>query len=244
MNSTRVALVTGAARGQGLAIVQRLRKDGVAVVAGDVLVDDLHDAVDAMGDDQVLPITLDVSDEQSWGEAMTATQERFGGLNVLVNNAGILHRALLVDETAEGFERLWRVNTLGMFLGIRAAVPLLKDATNPAIVNTLSTSAIRAFDKHTAYNSSKWGARGVSQTAAVELAEFGIRVNAVLPGPIATPMHDAATIERLSSAPLLGRAGTAEDIAGIVAVLASPEHSFLTGAEIVVDGGHSLRITH
>ena len=244
MNATRVALVTGAARGQGLAIVYRLRKDGLAVVAGDVLADELRAAVDAMGDDQVLPITLDVSDEQSWADAIAATQERFGGLNVLVNNAGILHRAFLADETAEGFERLWRVNTLGLFLGIRAAVPLLKVADRPAIVNTLSTSADRAFDKHTAYNSSKWGARGVSQTAAVELAEYGIRVNAVLPGPIATPMHDAATIERLSSAPLLGRAGMAADIADIVAVLASPEHSFLTGAEIVVDGGHSLRITH
>ena len=244
MNATRVALVTGAARGQGLAIAHRLRKDGLAIVAGDVLADELRAAVDAMADNQVLPITLDVSDEQSWADAIAATQERFGGLNVLVNNAGILHRAFLADETAEGFERLWRVNTLGLFLGIRAAVPLLKVADRPAIVNTLSTSAIRAFDKHTAYNSSKWGARGVSQTAAVELAEYGIRVNAVLPGPIATPMHDAATIERLSSAPLLGRAGTAEDIADIVAVLASPEHSFLTGAEIVVDGGHSLRITH
>lgn len=244
MNATRVALVTGAARGQGLAIVHRLRKDGLAVVAGDVLVADLHAAVDAMGDDEVLPITLDVSDEQSWADAIAATQDRFGGLNVLVNNAGILHRAFLVDETADEFERLWRVNTLGLFLGIRSAVPLLKVADAPAIVNTLSTSAIRAFDKHAAYNSSKWGARGVSQTAAVELAQFGIRVNAVLPGPIATPMHDAATIERLSSAPLLGRAGTSEDIADIVAVLASPEHSFLTGAEVVVDGGHSLRITH
>jgi 3alpha(or 20beta)-hydroxysteroid dehydrogenase len=244
MNAARVALVTGAARGQGLAIAHRLRKDGLAVVAGDVLVDELRAAVDAMGDDQVLPITLDVSVEQSWADAIAATQERFGGLNVLVNNAGILHRAFLADETAEGFERLWRVNTLGLFLGIRAAVPLLKVADRPAIVNTLSTSAIRAFDRHTAYNSSKWGARGVSQTAAVELAEYGIRVNAVLPGPIATPMHDAATIQRLSSAPLLGRAGTAEDIADVVAVLASPEHSFLTGAEIVVDGGHSLRIPH
>jgi 3alpha(or 20beta)-hydroxysteroid dehydrogenase len=244
MNATRVALVTGAARGQGLAIVHRLRQDGLAIVAGDVLADELRAAVEAMGDDQVLPIALDVSDEQSWADAIAATQERFGGLNVLVNNAGILHRAFLADETAEGFERLWRVNTLGLFLGIRAAVPLLKVADRPAIVNTLSTSAIRAFDKHTAYNSSKWGARGVSQTAAVELAAYGIRVNAVLPGPIATPMHDAATIERLSSAPLLGRAGTATDIADIVAVLAAPEHSFLTGAEIVVDGGHSLRIPH
>jgi 3alpha(or 20beta)-hydroxysteroid dehydrogenase len=244
MNATRVALVTGAARGQGLAIVHRLRKDGLAVVAGDVLVADLRAAVDAMGDDEVLPVALDVSDEESWADAIAATQDRFGGLNVLVNNAGVLHRAFLADETAEEFERLWRVNTLGVFLGIRSALPLLKVADRPAIVNTLSTSAIRAFDKHTSYNSSKWGARGVSQTAAVELAEFGIRVNAVLPGPIATPMHDAATIERLSSAPLLGRAGTAEDIADIVAVLASPEHSFLTGAEVVVDGGHSLRITH
>jgi NAD(P)-dependent dehydrogenase (short-subunit alcohol dehydrogenase family) len=244
MSSQRVALVTGGARGQGLAIVRRLRRDGLAVVAGDVLVDELRRAVEDLGDPDVLPVELDVADEDSWSAALAAVEDRFGGLNVLVNNAVVLGRAMLAEETVEQFERLWRVNCFGMFLGMRAALPLLKRADQPAIVNTLSTSAVQPFDRHSAYNSSKWGARGLSLTAAREFGEHGIRVNAVLPGPIATPMHDAATIARLARVPLLGRIGEAEDIANMVAVLASPESSWVTGAEVVVDGGAGLRVAH
>jgi 3alpha(or 20beta)-hydroxysteroid dehydrogenase len=242
MDRRRAALVTGGARGQGLAIVRRLRRDGLEVAAGDVLVDDLEKvAADNPG---VLPLRLDVSDEGSWAAAVGAMRDRFGGLDVLVNNAGVLARAPLVEETAETFERLWRVNCLGMFLGIRAATPLLADGIRPAVVNTLSTSAVHPFERYAAYNSSKWAARGLSLTAARELAEHGIRVNAVLPGPIATPMLDAATIERLASAPLLRRVGEPDDIANVVSMLASPEASFVTGAEIVVDGGYGLRVGH
>jgi NAD(P)-dependent dehydrogenase (short-subunit alcohol dehydrogenase family) len=244
MRQKRVALVTGGARGQGLAIVRRLRRDGLSVAAGDVLDDELHRAVAELDDPEVLPVRLDVTDEQSWSAALNTVEERFGGLNVLVNNAGILGRAMLVDETAEQFERLWRVNCLGLFLGIKAATPLLQKADQPAVVNTLSISALHPFDRHSAYNSSKWAARGLTLTAARELGDLGIRVNAVLPGSVATPMHDAATIERLSSGSLLGRIGEAEDIAAMVAMLASPESSFVTGAEVVVDGGAGLRTAH
>jgi NAD(P)-dependent dehydrogenase (short-subunit alcohol dehydrogenase family) len=240
----RVALVTGAARGQGLAIVRRLRTDGLRVAAADVLVDELHRACAELDDPDVLPLELDVTDEGHWAAAMVGVQERFGGLDVLVNNAGVLGRAPLVEETAEQFERLWRVNCLGMFLGIRAATPLLLRSEQAAVVNNLSNSALRPFDRHAAYVSSKWAARGLSLNAARELSPLGIRVNAVLPGPIATPMHDPATIERLAAAPLLGRVGTPEDIAGVVAMLVSPDAAFVTGAEVVVDGGHSLRIAH
>ena len=241
MSEKRVALVTGGARGQGLAIVRRLRADGVSVVAGDVLVEALQEAAAELDDPEVLPLQLDVTDEASWAAAMTAVKDRFGGLNVLVNNAGILSKAMLVEETAADFERLWRVNCLGMFLGIRAAVPLLQEADAPAIVNTLSLSSLYPFQRHTAYNSSKFAARGLHITAARELGALGIRVNAVLPGPVATPMHDEATIERLSKTSLLGRIGTADDIARMVAVLASPDSSYVTGAEVVVDGGAGLQ---
>ncbi|MFC8097687.1 SDR family NAD(P)-dependent oxidoreductase [Streptomyces sp. NPDC057363] len=244
MSQKRVALVTGGARGQGLAIVRRLRRDGLSVAAADVLDDELRRVVAELNDPEVLPVRLDVTDEQSWATALTEVEQRFGGLNVLVNNAGILGRGMLVDETAEQFERLWRVNCLGMFLGIRAATPLLQKADQPAVVNTLSISALHPFDRHSAYNSSKWAARGLSLTAARELGDLGIRVNAVLPGSVATPMHDAATIERLSKGSLLGRIGESEDIAAMVAVLASPESSFVTGAEVVVDGGAGLRTAH
>ena len=150
----------------------------------------------------------------------------------------------LPSMTAADFERMWRVNCLGPFLGMRAAAPLLAKADRPAIVNTLSNAAMQPFVRHASYTSSKWAARGLTLTAAVEFARLGIRVNAVLPGPVATPMHDEATIVRLASAPLLGRAGTAEEIAEVVAFLASPAAGFMTGSEVVVDGGHLLRIAH
>jgi 3alpha(or 20beta)-hydroxysteroid dehydrogenase len=244
MSNNRVALVTGAARGQGLAIVSRLLRDGLCVVAGDVLVDQLHTATQDLPADRLLTLKLDVADEKSWVDALTEVQGRFGGLNVLANNAGVLGQALIAEETVGEFERLWRINCVGQFLGMQACLPLLRQADQPAIVNTLSSAAVRAFDRNGAYVASKFAARGLTLTAAIEFAEFGIRVNAVLPGPVATPMHDAATIERLASAPLLGRAGTAEDIARVVAFLASPEADFMTGAEVLVDGGQTLRIAH
>jgi NAD(P)-dependent dehydrogenase (short-subunit alcohol dehydrogenase family) len=242
MTEQRVALVTGGARGQGLAIVRRLRRDGYAVAAGDVLVDELNRAVKDLGDPDVLPVELDITDGGSWSAAVAAVEDRFGGLNVLANNAGVLAASSLLEETAEQFERLWRINCLGAFLGIQAATPLLKKADSPVIVNTLSTSALMPFLRHAAYNSSKWAARGLTQVAARELAEFGIRVNAVHPGPIATPMHDDAWVDRMNAAmpTALGRIGTAEDIANVVAMLASPELGFVTGAEVVADGGQGL----
>jgi len=244
MSDKRVALVTGAARGQGLAIVRRLRQDGLRVASCDILADTLHAAVAELGDPDVLAVELDVTDEDSWAAAMRLVEERFGGLDVLVNNAGVLHRSPLVDETGADFERLWRVNCFGPFLGMRAAAPLLAKGQQAAVVNNLSNAAERAFGNHAAYVSSKWAARGLTLTAAVELSALGVRVNAVLPGPIATPMNDEATIDRLAAAPLLGRIGTPEDVAEVVAFLASPGAAFVTGGELLVDGGHALRMAH
>lgn len=242
MEHNRIALVTGAARGQGLAIVRRLRRDNVVVVAGDIRADELRQAVAELADDGVVGVDLDVTSAQSWDAALAEAERRFGGLNILVNNAGIVRRAPLTDESVVEFERAWRVNCLGPFLGMRAAAALLARADQPAIVNTLSSVALRPFPQHASYTSSKWALRGLSQTAALEFAGTRIRVNAVLPGPIATPMHDAAAIERLATAPLLGRIGTPEDVAEVVAFLASPQASFITGAEVLVDGGHLLRM--
>jgi 3alpha(or 20beta)-hydroxysteroid dehydrogenase len=240
----RVALVTGAARGQGLAIVRRLRRDGVAVVAGDVLGEQLRDAVAELGDDAVVPVDLDVTRADSWAGALAVAEQRFGGLNILINNAGIIRRAPLVEESETEFERVWRVNCLGPFLGMRAAAGLLSRARDAAIVNTVSSVAVRAFANHAAYASSKWALQGLTQTAALELAPLGIRVNAVLPGPVDTPMNSPQALARLSAAPLRGRIGTPEEIAEIVAFLASPASSFVTGAALLADGGHALRMPH
>jgi 3alpha(or 20beta)-hydroxysteroid dehydrogenase len=232
----RIALVTGAARGQGAAIVARLVRDGFRVAACDVRTDELVDSI--AGVDGVIAVPLDVTSESQWRDAVQCTRDEFGGLSTLVNNAGVLHRAALPDETAAGFERAWRVNCLGPFLGMQACLPALKEATGASIVNTCSTGAVRAFPNH-AYGSSKWALRGLTQIAAAELAADGIRVNAVLPGPVETPMLDARTQARLAES---GRLGTPSEIADAVAFLVSEQASYITGSELVVDGGQTLRI--
>lgn len=241
MTTQPVALVTGAARGQGAAIVARLHADGFRVAACDLLADDLRASTAGYGAD-VLALDLDVTSEEHWAAAVSATVERFGGLSTLVNNAGVLHRAAIADETAAGFEGSWRVNCLGPFLGIRAALAHLKHADGASIVNTCSTSAIRPFPNHTAYGSSKWALRGLTQAVAVELAATGIRVNAVFPGPIATPMLDDRTQTRLAETSTAGRLGTPVEVADAVAFLVSANASFITGSELVVDGGQILQI--
>lgn len=238
----RVAVVTGAARGQGRAIVERLRADGFRVAAADISAPELIAAVDAMHDDAVIAVALDVTSASQWGEAVATVVDRFGALSVLVNNAGVLHRAAIDEESVEGFETAWRVNCLGAFLGIRAALDQLRTAKDAAIVNTCSTGAIRAFPRHAAYGSSKWALRGLTQTAAAELAASGIRVNAVFPGPIATPMLDDVTQARLVATSVSGRIGQPTEVADAVAFLVSEKASFITGAELVVDGGQCLAI--
>jgi len=236
-----VALVTGAARGQGAAIVARLHADGFRVAACDLLLDELRSSTAQYGDG-VIALELDVTSEEHWSAAVAATVERFGGLSALVNNAGVLHRAAIADESAAGFENSWRVNCLGPFLGIRAALPQLTTAEGASIVNTCSTSAIRPFPNHAAYGSSKWALRGLTQAVAVELAPTGIRVNAVFPGPIATPMLDDRTQSRLAETSAAGRLGTPAEVADAVAFLVSANASFITGSELVIDGGQILRI--
>ncbi|MBI2701620.1 MULTISPECIES: SDR family NAD(P)-dependent oxidoreductase [Mycobacterium] len=237
MNGARIALVTGAAGGQGGAIVQRLLGKGYQVAACDLRADEIDSA-----STELLAITMDVTDPPQWQAAVAATVERFGGLSVLVNNAGVLHRAPLAEETAEAFETSWRVNCLGAFLGMRAALDHLVAADGAAIVNICSTGAIRPFPQHCAYGSAKWALRGLTQTAAAELAPAGIRVNAVFPGPVATPMLDDGIQQRLAAVAMFGRLGRPAEIADAVAFLVSQEASFITGSELVVDGGQCLQI--
>lgn len=242
MTGRRVALVTGAAGGQGWAIAKRLRVEGYSVAACDRRADELAAAVDELADGDVIGVPLDVTSPAQWEAAVEQAVGRFGALTTLVNNAGVLHRASLADETIEGFENAWRVNCLGAFLGMRATLDRLREAEHAAIVNICSTGAIRPFPQHCAYGSAKWALRGLTQAAAAELAPAGVRVNAVFPGPIATPMLDEATQARLVATSMFGRLGRPGEIADAVAFLVSEEASFITGSELVVDGGQCLQI--
>lgn len=240
-SGNRVALVTGAARGQGAAIVRRLVADGYRVTAADLLIDELDSGTAEFGD-QVLGVQLDVTSAEQWQAAVQATVDRFGGLNALVNNAGVLHRASIPEETPAGFESAWRVNCLGPFLGLQAALEPLRQAEGAAVVNTCSTGAVRPFPHHAAYGSSKWALRGLTQLAAAELGRDGIRVNAVFPGPVETPMLDESTQARLVDRATLGRLGKPNEIADAVAFLLSGQAAFITGSELLVDGGQCLQI--
>ncbi|MBP2453108.1 SDR family NAD(P)-dependent oxidoreductase [Mycolicibacterium lutetiense] len=233
--------MTGAARGQGAAIVRRLVADGYRVTAADLLIDEIKSSAAEFGD-QVLGVELDVTSAEQWQAAVQATVDRFGGLNALVNNAGVLHRASISEETPAGFESAWRVNCLGPFLGLQAALEPLRQAEGAAVVNTCSTGAVRPFPHHAAYGSSKWALRGLTQLAAAELGRDGIRVNAVFPGPIETPMLDESTQARLIDRATLGRLGKPSEIADAVAFLLSGQAAFITGSELLVDGGQCLQI--
>ena len=238
----RVALVTGAAGGQGWSIAKRLREKGFSVAACDLRTDALLTAIGEADDDGLIPLELDVTSPVQWDHVVAEVVGRFGSLSTLVNCAGVLHRASLIEETRAGFETAWRVNCLGPFLGMRATLEQLRQAPNASIVNICSTGAIRPFPQHSAYGSSKWALRGLTQTVAAELAPAGVRVNAVFPGPIATSMLDEATQARLAAASTFGRIGEAGEVADAVAFLVSDEASFITGSELVIDGGQCLQI--
>jgi len=185
---------------------------------------------------------LDVTSEESWIQAVNLCVERLGGLDILVNNAGILRTQRLADESPEAFEQTWRVNCLGPFLGMRACAGVLREGIEPSIVNIESTAAAHAWPNHASYVSSKWALRGLTQVAALDFSPDRIRVNAVLPGPIATPMmlpgdsRDEEVHARFSGLPI-GRMGEPGEVADAVMFLVSRQASYITGSELVVDGG-------
>ncbi|WP_028839508.1 MULTISPECIES: SDR family NAD(P)-dependent oxidoreductase [Thermomonas] len=238
----KVALVTGGARGIGAAIVRRLHADGARVAITDVL-DDAGRALAAELGERTAYFHHDVGDEAAWVDTLAAATARFGGLHVLVNNAGIFHPGQIADAAVSDVEQQFRVNQLGPFLGMKHAQAPLRAAGGGSIVNISSIAGQLGFPNAAAYVGTKWAVRGMTKTAALELAPAQIRVNSVHPGFIDTPMLDnnppEANQAGIEATPLK-RIGKPEEIAAAVAFLAGPDAGFVTGAELTVDGGWIL----
>ncbi|MBV9293533.1 MAG: SDR family oxidoreductase [Frankiales bacterium] len=237
----KVALVTGGARGMGAAAVRRLHAEGASVVAADVLDDDGKALADSLGD-RVRFVHLDVTSEEEWQDVVAQTERELGKIDVLVNNAGILRFNAIADTPLDEFRQVVDVNLVGVFLGMKTAIPALKRAGGGSIVNISSTEGLGGTVFCGAYTASKFAVRGITKVAAIEYGADKIRVNSVHPGGIDTPMTRAVMDEEgrkyvAKKVAGLKRMGEADEVASVVAFLASDDSSYCTGAEFVVDGG-------
>jgi 3alpha(or 20beta)-hydroxysteroid dehydrogenase len=227
----KVAIVTGAARGQGAAEVRAFVAEGAQVVFGDVL-DDEGQALAAELGDVVRYEHFDVSDEAAWERVVTLTAETFGRLDVLVNNAGMSRRPKpIVDTKVDEFRRVLEVNLVSMFCGIKYASPHMVTAGGGSIINISSVNGFVGAPGISGYVTSKFGIRGLTRTAALELGRSNIRVNSIHPGPF-----DMRPV--MANMMPLGRIGQPEEVAEMALWLASDASSYCTGAEFVVDGGY------
>jgi len=238
----KVAIITGAARGQGAAAARLFVAEGGRVVIGDVLDDLGQELADSLGDAAVYQ-HLDVSREEDWLVVLDAAVQAFGTVDVLVNNAGILRFAALSDMSLEEYMKVINVNQVGTFLGMKTVAKTMVAAGRGSIVNISSVEGLAGMPYLTAYTATKFAIRGMTKVAALELGPMGIRVNSVHPGMIVTDMvKDAAGGADIDLSPAakripLRRMGESEDIAEVVVWLASDRSSYVTGAELAADGG-------
>jgi 3alpha(or 20beta)-hydroxysteroid dehydrogenase len=236
----KVALITGAARGMGAATARLFVAEGAKVVLGDVL-PEVKETAESLGGDTVALI-LDVTDETAWHDAVAETEQVFGRLDVLVNNAGVLRINELGNTSTEEYRLVMDVNAMGVFLGMREAAPAMKRAGGGAIVNVSSVEGLGGNRFLVPYTASKFAVRGMTKAAAIELAADHIRVNSVHPGGIDTPMVRAFAptddnMKWVGKQVPMSRMGRPEEVAEATAFLASDAASYITGAELAVDGG-------
>ena len=245
----KVALISGGARGQGAAEARLFAREGARVVFGDIL-DEPGRQVEAevreLGGEATY-LRLDVTSEAQWNDAVAAAVGRYGKLDILVNNAGVVSWGVLEDTSEAEWDRIMDVNAKGVFLGTKAAIPEMRRAGGGAIINISSISGIIGQDGiQPVYNASKGAVRLLTKSTALQYAREGIRANSVHPGSVATDMNAARRADpvlrqrSLDNIPL-GRIAEPEEIAYAVLFLASDESSFMTGSELVIDGGFSAK---
>lgn len=240
----KVALITGATGGIGQATAELFAHEDAHLVVTDIsqdTTDELAARLKAEGTD-ALAARLDVSSPQNWSEAIELTRRRFGRLDVLVNIAGVLDWPGIEETTKDGWDRVVAVNQTGTWLGMKTAMPLLRASGNASVINTSSVLGLVGSGAAAAYQATKGAVRLLTKTAAVEYATRGVRVNSVHPGVITTPMIQELLDEQGDQQPdivrtPMRRAGSPAEIAPMMLFLASDESSFVTGAELIVDGG-------
>ena len=242
----KVAIITGGARGMGAAEAKLFAQEGAKVVIGDTLEDEgrrTEAEINEVGG-ECLFVPLDVASESDWERAIGATVQRFGKLDVLVNNAAIAVFVAPDEATVADWDRQMEINAKGVFLGTKAAIPEMRKAGGGSIVNISSISGIIGqANIHAAYNASKGAVRLLTKSTALQYAKEGIRVNSVHPGGTITPMTEAVQADpefTLTNIPM-GRRAQPEEIAYGVLFLASDESSYITGSELVIDGGFTAQ---
>lgn len=244
----KTALISGGARGIGAAIARRFLSEGASVVIGDILVEDGEALAEELGQagGDITFTSLDVTSESSWVDAVALTIDRYGKLDVLVNNAGVTKRDLIDYETPESWDRIMEINAKGVFLGTKAVLPEMKRHGNGAIVNMSSSYGNIASPNSAIYGASKAAVRLFTKSTAIQNAGLGVRANSVHPGPVNAPLIQEflpfpEKVRQLESMVPMGRLGQPYEVANAVLFLASDESSFMTGAELVIDGGITAR---
>ena len=238
----KVALISGGARGMGASHAKLLLEEGAKVVIGDVL-DDLGQALADDFGDNARYVHLDVTNYDDWLKAVQTAVQEFGGLDILINNAGIGSVGSIEDFTLEDWDRTIAVNLTGVFYGTKAAVDPLKKSGKGSIVNISSIAGLQGYETLAGYSASKFGVRGLTKCTALDLGKYNIRVNSVHPGLIRTPMTENDP-DQSQSHVALHRMAESIEVSNLILFLASDESSFSTGAEFTSDGGETAGLSH